>query len=61
MALKGKLNEKEYAFLMRRAKYDKETIAHSAKKLGIREDYARQIAFRLRKRVEIILGISRKR
>lgn len=58
--LKGRTNATEYLFLLHRIHNQNETLADSARKIGIREEYARKIASRLRLKINNILGIEKK-
>ncbi|BBM85917.1 hypothetical protein [Candidatus Uabimicrobium amorphum] len=58
--LSKKLNANEYNLLVRRTRNSDESLAESARKLGIKEDHARKIAHRLRKKIIHILGIGKR-
>ncbi|WP_372368789.1 hypothetical protein [Candidatus Uabimicrobium sp. HlEnr_7] len=55
-----KLNANEYNLLVHRTKNSNESLAESARKIGIKEDYARKLAHRLRKKIIHTLGIDKR-
>ena len=59
-ALYAKLNVNEYNLLIRRTYHSKESLAESARTIGIKEDHARKIAHRLRKKIIHTLGIEKR-
>lgn len=58
--LKGRVNKTEYTFLLHRIRHKNEKLAESARKIGIKEEYARKIAGRLRLKMNQILGIEKR-
>lgn len=55
-----KLNTNEYNLLVHRTKNSEESLAESARKIGIKEDHARKLAHRLRKKIIHTLGIEKR-